>query len=85
MKLDEGYKSGTDMTLAAHRREIDAGCFTYESTRHAFPGELKSGEIRIIAQVSEKPWPGLESVPMALELAKTEKAKRLIRNRNNRS
>jgi hypothetical protein len=85
MKLDEGYKSGTDMTLAAHRREIDGGCFTYESTRHAFPGELRSGEIRIIAQVSEKPWPGLESVPMALELAKTEKAKRLIRNRNNRS
>ena len=79
MKLVEGYKGGADITLAAHRREIDGGCFTYESTRHAFPGELKSGEIRIIAQVSEKPWPGLESVPMALELAKTEKAKRLIR------
>jgi tripartite-type tricarboxylate transporter receptor subunit TctC len=79
MKLVEGYKGGADMALAAHRREIDGGCFTYESTRHAFPGELKSGEIRIIAQVSEKPWPGLEGVPMALELAKTEKAKRLIR------
>ena len=79
MKLVEGYKGGADMALAAHRREIDGGCFTYESTRHAFPGELKSGEIRIIAQVSEKPWPGLESVPMALELAKTEKAKQLIR------
>jgi tripartite-type tricarboxylate transporter receptor subunit TctC len=79
MKLVEGYKGGADMTLAAHRREIDGGCFTYESTRHAFPGELKSGEVRIIGQVSEKPWPGLESVPMALELAKSEKAKRLIR------
>ena len=79
MKLVEGYKGGADMTLAAHRREIDGGCFTYESTRHAFPDELKSGEIKIIAQVSEKPWPGLENVPMALELAKTEKAKRLIR------
>ena len=79
MKLVEGYKGGADMTLAAHRREIDGGCFTYESTRHAFPGELKSGEIKIIAQVAEKPWAGLENVPMALELAKTEKAKRLIR------
>jgi tripartite-type tricarboxylate transporter receptor subunit TctC len=79
MKLVEGYKGGADMALAAHRREIDGGCFTYESTRHAFPGELKSGEIRIIAQVSEKPWPGLEDVPMAVELARTEKAKRLIR------
>jgi tripartite-type tricarboxylate transporter receptor subunit TctC len=79
MKLVEGYKGGADMALAAHRREIDGGCFTYESTRHAFPGELKSGEIRIVGQVSEKPWPGLEAVPMALDLAKTEKAKRLIR------
>ena len=79
MKIVEGYKGGADITLAAHRREVDGGCFTYESTRHAFPGELKSGEVKIIAQVSEKPWPGLEGVPMALELAKTEKAKRLIR------
>jgi tripartite-type tricarboxylate transporter receptor subunit TctC len=79
LKLVEGYKGGADMAIAAHRREIDGGCFTYESTRHAFPAELKSGEIRIIGQVSEKPWPGLEGVPMALELAKTEKGKRLIR------
>lgn len=79
LKLVEGYKGGADMALAAHRREIDGGCFTYESTRHAFPAELKSGEIRIIGQVSEKPWPGLEGVPMALELAKTDKGKRLIR------
>jgi tripartite-type tricarboxylate transporter receptor subunit TctC len=79
LKLVEGYKGGADMALAAHRGEINGGCFTYESTRHAFPAELKSGEIRIIGQVSENPWPGLEGVPMAMDLAKTDRGKRLIR------
>ena len=79
LQLVEGYKGGADIAVAAQRRELDGGCFTYASTRHAFSAELKSGEIRLIGQVSDKPWPGLEGVPMALGLAKTEKAKRLIR------
>ena len=79
LQLVDGYKGGADIAVAAQRRELDGGCFTYASTRHSFSAELKSGEIRLIGQVSEKPWPGLEGVPMALELAKTEKAKRLIR------
>jgi tripartite-type tricarboxylate transporter receptor subunit TctC len=47
--------------------------------QRSFPQELKSGEIRVIAQIGEKPWPGLERVPNVLDLAKTEKEKWLLR------
>ena len=33
----------------------------------------------MIAQIGEKPWPGLENVPNVLDLAKTEKGKWLLR------
>jgi hypothetical protein len=33
----------------------------------------------VIAQIGEKPWPGLESVPNALDLAKSERGKWLLR------
>ena len=79
MQIVDGYKGGADIAVAAQRGELDGGCFTYASTRHSFSEELKSGAIRLIGQVAEEPWPSLEKVPMAMDLAKTEKAKRLIR------
>lgn len=79
MKLVDGYKGITDVRLAVDSGEVDGSCSSYEGVRRAFPKELKAGDIRVIAQVGDKPWPGLEQVPNALELAKTEKGKRLLR------
>jgi hypothetical protein len=52
---------------------------SWEGTKRALSAQLASGDIKVIAQVAEKPWPGLENVPNAMDLAKTEKAKRLLR------
>ena len=59
--------------------EVDGSCSSYEGVVRSFPNELKAGDIRVIAQIGEKPWPGLENVPNAIDLAKSERAKWLLR------
>ena len=59
--------------------EVDGSCSSYEGVKRAFPKELQAGDIQVIVQVGETPWPGLEKVPNALDLAKTDRAKRLLR------
>lgn len=79
IKLVEGYKGINEVYLAAESREVDGTCGSYESVKRAHRKELDSGDVRVIAQVGEKPWPGLEHVPNALDLAKTAKGKQLLR------
>lgn len=79
LKLVDGFKGVTEVRLATESGEVDGSCSSYEGVKRAFPKELKSGEIRVIVQVGESPWPGLEQAPNALNLAKTDKAKWLLR------
>lgn len=79
LKLVEGFKGVTEIRLATESGEVDGSCSAYESIERAFPKELKTGDIRVIAQIGEKAWPGLERVANALDLAKTDKAKWLLR------
>jgi tripartite-type tricarboxylate transporter receptor subunit TctC len=78
-RLIDGFKGVTEIRLATESGEVDGGCSSYEGVQRSFPKELKSGDIKVIAQIGEKPWPGLERVPNALDLAKTERAKWLLR------
>ncbi len=79
MKLVDGYGGVNNVRLAAEGGEVDGSCSSYEGVRRSFAEQLQSGEIRVIAQVAEGAWPGLEQVPNALDLAPTESGKRLIR------
>jgi tripartite-type tricarboxylate transporter receptor subunit TctC len=79
LKVVDGFKGVTEIRLATESGEVDGSCSSYEGVQRSFPRELKSGEIKVIAQIGEKPWPGLERVPNVLDLAKTEKAKDLLR------
>jgi hypothetical protein len=75
----EGFKGATDIRMAAESGEVDGNCGAYESIERAFPTELKTGDIKVIGQITEKPWTGLERVTNVMDLAKTEKAKWLLR------
>ena len=79
LKLVEGFKGVSEIRLATESGEVDGACTAYENIERSFPKELKNGDIRVIAQIGEKAWPGLERVPNALDLAKTDKAKWLLR------
>jgi tripartite-type tricarboxylate transporter receptor subunit TctC len=79
LKIVDGFKGVTEIRLATESGEVDGSCSSYEGVVRAFPKELKSGDIRVIAQIGEKPWPGLENVPNAIDLAKSERSKWLLR------
>ncbi len=72
LKIVDGFKGVTEIRLATESGEVDGSCSSYEGVVRSFPKELKSGDIRVIAQIGEKPWPGLENVPNAIDLAKSE-------------
>jgi tripartite-type tricarboxylate transporter receptor subunit TctC len=78
LRVIDGFKGVTEIRLATESGEVDGSCSSYEGVQRSFPKELKSGEIRVIAQIGDKPWPGLERVPNVFDLAKTEKAKWLL-------
>jgi len=79
LKNVDGFKGVTEIRLAAESGEVDGSCSSYEGVFRSFPQELKAGDIRVIAQIGEKPWPGLENVPNAIDLAKSERSKWLLR------
>lgn len=79
VRLVEGYKGVADIKLAAEAGEVDGVCISYEGAKFAYAAQLESGDVRIIAQVSENPWPGLERVPNTLDMAKTERGRWLMR------
>ena len=79
LKIVDGFKGVTEIRLATESGEVDGSCSSYEGVFRSFPKELKAGDIRVIAQIGEKPWPGLENVPNAIDLAKSERSKWLLR------
>ncbi|MGN6731104.1 MAG: Bug family tripartite tricarboxylate transporter substrate binding protein [Candidatus Binatia bacterium] len=79
LKIVDGFKGVTEIRLATESGEVDGSCSSYEGVVRSFPNELKAGDIRVIAQIGEKPWQGLENVPNAIDLAKSERSKWLLR------
>jgi tripartite-type tricarboxylate transporter receptor subunit TctC len=79
IKLVDGFKGVSEIRMAMESGEVDGSCSSYEGVKRAFPKELQTGDIGVILQIGDAPWPGLENVPNALDFAKTERAKRLLR------
>lgn len=79
IQLVEGYKGTADIRLAADSGEVDGGCWAWQSVKVIWANGLKSGNVNIVLQVTSKALPDLPKVPVALELAKTEEARQLIR------
>lgn len=79
IQLVEGYKGTADIRLAADSGEVDGGCWAWQSIRVIWANGLKSGNVLPVLQVTEKALPDLPKLPVALELAKTEEARRLIK------
>lgn len=76
--LVRGYKGTAEIRLAAESGEVAGGCWQWESVKVTWRKALDAGEIAIVLQVTAKPLPDLPGVPMALDLAKTDEARRLL-------
>ncbi|HVQ65567.1 MAG TPA: tripartite tricarboxylate transporter substrate-binding protein, partial [Terriglobia bacterium] len=78
IQLVSGYKGTADVRLAFNSGEVAGLSNSWESTKSTWRKELESGELKLILQATLKPHPEHPKLPMALNYAKTEEAKRLI-------
>ncbi len=77
-QMVSGYKGTADVRLAFNSGEVFGLSNSWESTKSTWRKELDSGDLKIMLQATLKPHPELAKIPLALNFAKSEEAKRLI-------
>ncbi|MEK6600952.1 MAG: tripartite tricarboxylate transporter substrate-binding protein [Candidatus Binatota bacterium] len=77
--LVEGYKGTAEVRLAADAGEVGGGCWAWESVKVTWSSGLQSGNVAVVIQVTPKALPELSKVPVALDVAKSDEARQLIK------
>jgi tripartite-type tricarboxylate transporter receptor subunit TctC len=80
-----GYKGTAEIRLAADSGELAGVCFAWESMRATWRAGLEAGQVVPVLQVTPNGFPDLPGVPLAISLAKTDEARRLIQVAHNTS
>jgi tripartite-type tricarboxylate transporter receptor subunit TctC len=78
MQVVTGYPGTAEIRLGAESGELAGGCWQWESIKPTWTGALKSGDVRVLLQVTKQPLPDLPNVPLAYDFAKTDEARKLI-------
>ncbi len=78
LQVVSGYKGTADVRLAFNSGEVAGISNAWESTKSTWSKELESGDLKIVLQATLKPHPEWPNVPVAMNLAKTDEAKRLL-------
>jgi len=73
-----GYRGTADIRLAAEGGEVAGACWTWDSVKVTWANAIQSGEAIVVLQVVPKAHPDLPTVPVAIDLVKTEEARQLI-------
>jgi tripartite-type tricarboxylate transporter receptor subunit TctC len=79
VQLVEGYKGTNEIRLAADAGELHGACWAWETLKVAWQNAIPAGDVNIVLQVTAKKLPDLPNVPLALDLAKTDEAKLLLK------
>ena len=79
VQLVEGYKGTNEIRLAADAGEINGACWAWETLRVAWSKAIPAGDVKVVLQVTAKKIPDLPNVPMALDLAKTDETRQLLK------
>lgn len=74
-----GHKGTSDIRLAVESGELAGACFSWESMKVTWRNALKTGDLVVVLQVVAKPFPDLPNVPLAINLAKSDEGRRLLR------
>jgi tripartite-type tricarboxylate transporter receptor subunit TctC len=78
IQLVTGYKGTADIRLAVEAGELAGTCFNWGSIRATWRKALDAGELVVLLQLAPKSHPELPGVPLAIDLAKTDEARRVI-------
>ncbi|MGH7770209.1 MAG: Bug family tripartite tricarboxylate transporter substrate binding protein [Candidatus Binatia bacterium] len=79
IQLVTGYQGTAPIRLAFASGEIQGLSNSWQSFRSTWRKELESGELIVVLQETLTAHPELPKVPLAINLAKTDEAKKLIR------
>jgi tripartite-type tricarboxylate transporter receptor subunit TctC len=78
VQLVSGYKGTAEIRLAAESGEVAGGCWSWDSIKSTWRRALDSGDAVPVLQVVPKAFADLPTLPLAIGLAKTDEARRLI-------
>jgi tripartite-type tricarboxylate transporter receptor subunit TctC len=79
IEMIEGYKGTSRIRVAAESGEIDGGCWAWESIKATWTKALEGGEVHPVLQTMLESHPELKHVPLAINYAKTEEARELLK------
>lgn len=79
LEVLDGYKGGADARIAVESGEVDGYCGSWQTVETVWRGAYESGKIRAVLQATLKSHPKYKEVPLAINYAKTEEAKHLIK------
>lgn len=79
IQLVEGYKGTNEIRLATDAGELHGACWAWETLKVAWSKAIPAGDVNVVLQVTAKKIPDLPNVPMALDLAKTDEARQLLK------
>ncbi len=79
VKLIGGYKGTEHVRLAAGSREVEGGCWYWQAVKKVWRKMLAAREAQVVLQAMAKSHPDLQQVPNAMDLAKSEDARTLLR------
>jgi tripartite-type tricarboxylate transporter receptor subunit TctC len=78
LQVVSGYKGSSVIRLAFNGGEVDGVANAWESMVSTWPQELQNGDAVILLQASGKRHPDLPNVPLVIDYAKTDMAKKLV-------
>src|SRR5262245_27181215 len=81
IQVVDGYKGTAEVRLAADGGEVHGGCWAWESVKVTWAKGVQTGEVNPILQMTAKKILDLPNVPLALDVAKTEEARVLLKAR----
>jgi hypothetical protein len=80
LQLVEGYKGTADIRVAAEQGELDGTCaFGWQSAKVTWANALRERQVHVVLQTMLESHPELKGVPLAIDYAKTEEGKKLMR------
>jgi tripartite-type tricarboxylate transporter receptor subunit TctC len=78
LQMVSGYKGTGPVRLAFNAGEVQGVCNSLESFKSTWRAEMDKGEVVLLVQGNLKPHPDVPHVPWAVDLAKSDDAKKMI-------
>lgn len=79
MDVIDGYRGGAKARMAVESGEVDGYCGSWQTIETVWKNAYETGNLRAVLQATLKSHPKYKQVPLAIDYAKTDEAKRLLK------